>query len=117
MLARKGRPIRGSRVIHTQSASARYAGAEMENDMDTTNLDIAIEAIQSEQGTPVAREHLAGYVAKINALADAVRELRAPHARAIASAADKASREKRAARVKAGLALLEAQERGELVAA
>lgn len=85
--------------------------------MDTTNLDLAISAIRDEQGTPVAREHLSAYVAKINELAEAVKDLRAPHARAIASAADKASRDKRAARVKEALELLEAKEREEREAA
>lgn len=85
--------------------------------MDTTNIDAAIEAVKQEQGTPVRSEDLSAYVAKINELAEAVKELRLPHARAIASAADKASREKKAARIKAGLALLEAQEAAEREAA
>lgn len=84
--------------------------------MDTTNIDTALEAVQAEFGTTVPTGELAGYVAKINALSEAVKALRAPHARAIASAADKASREKKAARVKKALELLEAQERAEATA-
>lgn len=81
--------------------------------MDTTNIDTAIEAVKREQGTPVAREDLGAYVAKLNELAEAVKDVRAPHARAIASAADKASRAKKAARIKEALELLEAKERAE----
>ena len=81
--------------------------------MDTTNIDTAIEAVKREQGAPVAKEHLSEYVAKLNELTEAVKDVRAPHARAIASAADKASRAKKAARIKEALELLEAKERAE----
>lgn len=81
--------------------------------METTNIDIAIDAVTREFGTPVSRDDLSAYVAKLNELTEAVKNVRAPHARAIASAADKASREKKAARIKAALELLEAKERAE----
>lgn len=81
--------------------------------METTNIDIAIDAVTREFGTPVSRDDLSAYVAKLNELTEAVKNVRAPHARAIASAADKASREKKAARIKAALELLEAKEREE----
>lgn len=81
--------------------------------METTNIDTAIAAVKSEYGTPVASDDLSAYVAKLNELTEAVKNVRAPHARAIASAADKASREKKAARIKAALELLEAKEREE----
>lgn len=84
---------------------------------DTTNLDVAIAAVNAERGAPVRREDLSAYVAKLTELATAVKDLRTPHARAIASAADKASRDKKAARVKLALELLAAKEAAEGVAA
>lgn len=85
--------------------------------LDTTNIDTAIEAVRAENGVPVARQDLGEYVNKISELAAAVKALREPHARAIASAADKASREKKAARVKLALELLAEKEAAEGVAA
>lgn len=94
-------------------ASGMVSDAERNKNMDTTNIDIAIQAVRDEFGAPVDREDLSAYVAKLNELTDAVKNVRAPHARAIASAADKASREKKAARIKAALVLLEEKERAE----
>jgi hypothetical protein len=85
--------------------------------IDSTNLDAAIAAVHAESGTPVRRDDLGEYVAKINELATAVKDLRLPHARAIASAADKASRDKKAKRIKLALELLAEHEAAEGVAA
>ena len=80
---------------------------------EPTHLDAALAAVRAESGTHVAREDLGEYVAKIGELSSAVKALREPHARAIASAADKASREKKAARVKLALELLAEKEAAE----
>jgi hypothetical protein len=78
--------------------------------MNTKNLDAAIRAVAAEQGAEVAPEDLDAYLAKVAELTAACHALKAPHAKAIRNAASRASRERRAERIKAGLALLAEQE-------
>lgn len=75
-----------------------------------TNFAIALGALTNELGTKVERDELAGYIAQLDEVLATVRAIRAQHAKAIAIEASKKSRAKKAARVAAGLALLEAAE-------
>lgn len=78
--------------------------------MNTKNIDAAIAALAKEVGAEVAREELAEYVAKLDEVVAAVRAIKEPHAKTIRVLASTASRQKKQARIKEALALLEAQE-------
>lgn len=74
-----------------------------------TAIDRACEQLAAEAAT-LEGDDLTAYLAKVDAAVASLRDLKTPHQKAMRNAASKASRAKRAARVKEALALLAEQE-------
>lgn len=76
----------------------------------TSNLTIALNALNKELGAEVSKDELAAYLAELDAIVATMKAIREPHMKAIRNMASKTSRAKKAERVAKALALLEAAE-------
>jgi hypothetical protein len=74
------------------------------------NLTSALDALTAELGTGVDRDEVADYLARVDAVVEAARAIRAEHKKAAAVIASKKSRAVKAERVAKAMALLEASE-------
>lgn len=77
---------------------------------NTDNLTTAIEALTAEAGAPVEKADLPAYLARIDAVIDAARAIKATHSKAVRTAQSQASRARKKERVEKALALLAEQE-------